>query len=89
MNLPGSKTYDRLPWVCPVRLSDGRIAAICIYVDDVRLTGSSSKVSTSRKEAASVADSLEFRTLQGRGVSHQNTGAHGLDRSLRLKRECS
>ena len=45
MNLPGSETYDpTLPWVSNIRLGDGRIAAdLFIYVDDVRLTGSSSE----------------------------------------------
>jgi hypothetical protein len=61
MNLPGSKTYDpSLPWVSKVRLSDGRIAAdLFIYVDDVRLTGSSSKeCRQAGRRAASVANSL-------------------------------
>jgi hypothetical protein len=61
MNLPGSKTYDpSLPWVSKVRLSDGRIAAdLYIYVDDVRLTGSSAKeCRQAGRRAASVANSL-------------------------------
>ena len=42
LNLPGSKHYDPvLPWVSKVR-SDGSLACeFYIYVDDVRVTGSS------------------------------------------------
>jgi hypothetical protein len=61
MNLPGSKLYDSsLPWVSKVRLNDGKIAAdLFIYVDDVRVTGSTAKeCNQARGRAASIANSL-------------------------------
>ena len=44
LNLPGSANYDpRLPWIAKYRISDGRVASdLFIYVDDLRVTSSSS-----------------------------------------------
>ena len=40
LNLSGSRTYDpSLPWVCKIRMSDGKVAAdLFIYCDDGRVT---------------------------------------------------
>jgi hypothetical protein len=79
MNLPGSETYDpRLPWVSKVRLEDGKIAAdLFIYVDDVRLTGSSSKeCREAGRRAASVANSLGIQdAARKRRFGSQRPGA--------------
>jgi hypothetical protein len=42
-NLPGDPNYKPwLPWVCKIRLSNGKIACdFIIYVDDVRSCGNS------------------------------------------------
>ena len=61
MNLLGSETYDpTLPWVWKIRSEDGKIAAdLFIYVDDVRLTGSSAEeCRQAGRRTASVANSL-------------------------------
>jgi hypothetical protein len=79
MNLPGSETYDpSLPWVSKVRLDDGRIAAdLFIYVDDVRLTGSSSEeCRQAGRRAASVANSLGIQdAARKRRFGSQRPGA--------------
>jgi hypothetical protein len=79
MNLPGSETYDpSLPWVSKVRIEDGKIAAdLFIYVDDVRLTGSSSKeCREAGRRAASVANSLGIQdAARKRRFGSQRPGA--------------
>lgn len=76
MDLPASKTYDpNLPWVSKIRLEDGMIAAdLFIYVNDVRLTGSSSEeCGQAERIARSMWQThLEYRTQQGRGASALN-----------------
>ena len=80
MNLPGgSETYDlSLPWVSKIRLDDGRIAAdLFIYVDDVRLTGSSSdECREAGRQAASIANSLGIQdAARKRRFGSQKPGA--------------
>jgi hypothetical protein len=79
MNLPGSATYDpSLPWVSKIRLEDGRIAAdLFIYVDDVRLTGSTSKeCRDAGRRAASIANSLGIQdAARKRRFSSRKPGA--------------
>ena len=79
MNLPGSETYDpTLPWVSKIRLDDGRIAAdLFIYVDDVRLTGSSAEeCRQAGRRAASVANSLGIQdAARKRRFGSQRPGA--------------
>ena len=79
MNLPGSESYDpSLPWVSKVRLDDGKIAAdLFIYVDDVRLTGSSSEeCRKAGRRAASVANSLGIQdAARKRRFSSRKPGA--------------
>ena len=61
MSLSGSETYDPgFPWFSKIRLDNGRIAAdLFIYVDDVRLTGSSSdECREAGRRAASIANFL-------------------------------
>ena len=42
LNLPGCESFDpSIPWVCKIRVSDGKVACdFYIYVDDIRVTGS-------------------------------------------------
>jgi hypothetical protein len=79
MNLPGSESYDpSLPWVSNVRLNDGRIAVDqFIYVDDVRLTGSSSRECwQAGQRAASIANTLGIQdAARKRRFSSRKPGA--------------
>jgi hypothetical protein len=64
LNLPGSSSYDpSLPWVCKIRLSDGKITCDLIsYVDDVRTMGGSfQECRAASRWAASI---LNFLGLQ-------------------------
>lgn len=64
LNLPGDPNYKPwLPWVCKIRLSDGKVACdFVIYVDDVRSCGNS--WAEARLASRSIASRMNWLGLQ-------------------------